>query len=130
MDMDKILSIKNVPTGCMIIAALAITGGLSQPENLFIWLSVGGVSFVFGLITFALNYLIRKHEADQKLKTEKIKSKRQKDQSRHRETQLNKKLTAESQKTQREYLRRERAQMNIQSTNTDNAWKTIRGLFR
>ena len=127
---NELFSIKNVPVGCIILSAIALFGWISNTNEKLL-LGIFAVTFLIGIALQLISVYIDKYNADKIVEAEKIKSDRQKTQAKHREKQSTTKLLTESQKTHREQLRSQRAQLNRDNTSIDNAWKTFRrGIFR
>ena len=123
---EQVLSIQNFPAGCSAIGAFAIIGAITFPTNGFFQL-VFWVSIVVGSIAFILNVWIRKHEADKRAESDRLRLKSEKEKSSRNIKNAAVKQSVESMRNQREYTRKERSEINQRTTFTDNLWKMIRG---
>lgn len=125
-ELEKILTIQNVPAGCMIVSAIALLGAISQPQMPFL-LPVSILAFLFGLITFGINTWIRKYGADKRVEAEKLKLAREKERTFREAHRMSGQMNIENMKTGRENVRKQRSEIAQNTVVTDNLLKGIRG---
>jgi len=125
-NLEKILTIQNVPAGCMIVSAIALLGAISQPQMSFL-LPASALAFICGLITFGINTWIRKYNADTRVEAEKLKLERERERTAREVRKISGQLDLENIKTSRENVRKQRSEIARNRVITDNFLKGIRG---
>jgi hypothetical protein len=122
------VNIKTVPIGFAMMAIIALWGAIEHPELPILWWVFGICASIAGGL-YLLWLWAHKYIADTNMKTERIRSNRARQQAKHREKQMQRKAALESDKTNREVLRYQRAHLNKQKNVFDNAAKFIRERF-